>query len=244
MSWKMRSPRVVKHPSVRRAEFLAVARELFFERGYDRTSIDEVICRAGVSKGAFYHHFGSKEELLEALAAQIAQEQLDQLGDVLADPTLNAFERLELFLARGRQLKVEQAPRMRNLFAAIFRPENVLLYHRTHMAIAAVTTPALSRIIQQGIEEGTFLVNDATIAAELLIQLSSVPHASICAFLNAGNAQDMRAAAAALERRIIEHAIAVDRVLGLPDGSVTFIEPGFMEAMTNLHMQPLLVATH
>lgn len=242
MPWKVRAPRVVKHPTVRRAEFLAAARGLFFERGYDRTSIDDVICRAGVSKGAFYHHFASKDELLEALAAEIARESIEQLGDILDDPTLNAFERLDRFLARGRQLKVEQAPQLLTLFAALFRPENVLLYHRTHLAAAAVATPALARIIEQGIGEGTFRVSDAVIAAELLLQLASISHDVIVRFLNAESPEEMRAAGMALERRIVEQAIAVDRLLGLPDGSVTFIEPGFIDALVAARHQPRLAA--
>ncbi|MFN3500557.1 MAG: TetR/AcrR family transcriptional regulator, partial [Pannonibacter indicus] len=48
-------PRVVKHPEVRRAELVLAAQALFFERGYDATSVDDIIKRSSVSKGAFYY---------------------------------------------------------------------------------------------------------------------------------------------------------------------------------------------
>jgi len=53
---------------------LAAARELFIEHGYDRTPIEEILQRANVSRGALYHHFPSKEALLEAVFDEIEQE--------------------------------------------------------------------------------------------------------------------------------------------------------------------------
>jgi AcrR family transcriptional regulator len=53
---------------------LAAARALFIEHGYDRTPIEEILRRANVSRGALYHHFPSKEALLEAVFDEIEQE--------------------------------------------------------------------------------------------------------------------------------------------------------------------------
>lgn len=51
------------------AELLAAARELFASEGYAATSLDAVCLRAGVSKGALYHHFRNKEALFHAVYA-------------------------------------------------------------------------------------------------------------------------------------------------------------------------------
>jgi AcrR family transcriptional regulator len=50
-----------------RAHLIEVATDLFAERGYEHTSIDLVLERAGISKGSLYHHFADKEALLEAV---------------------------------------------------------------------------------------------------------------------------------------------------------------------------------
>jgi AcrR family transcriptional regulator len=50
-----------------RALLVGVARELFAERGYAATSIEEIIQRAGVARGALYHHFAGKEALFRAV---------------------------------------------------------------------------------------------------------------------------------------------------------------------------------
>ena len=50
-----------------RGLFLDAAYRLFARQGYGQTSVDGIIAEAGASKGAFYHHFASKEELFRAL---------------------------------------------------------------------------------------------------------------------------------------------------------------------------------
>ncbi|HTU37513.1 MAG TPA: TetR/AcrR family transcriptional regulator [Acidimicrobiales bacterium] len=61
-----------------RAALIASARELFGEQGYGETSIDEVVAKAGVTKGAVYHHFEGKEGLFTAVFEQVYREVTDE----------------------------------------------------------------------------------------------------------------------------------------------------------------------
>src|SRR6516165_5547197 len=94
--------RVVKAPAVRRAELIDCAQRLFLEKGYERTTINDVIAATGLSKGAFYHHFRAKEDLLEAIAARFAQQALAYATAVRANPSLNALEQLNALMAMSR----------------------------------------------------------------------------------------------------------------------------------------------
>lgn len=63
---------------------LAAATRLFADRGYDRTSVQEIVEAAGVTKGALYHYFGSKEDLLQEVYSRllrVQQERLDAFAD-------------------------------------------------------------------------------------------------------------------------------------------------------------------
>ncbi|MER7762864.1 TetR/AcrR family transcriptional regulator [Streptomyces sp. NPDC097619] len=63
---------------------LAAATRLFAERGYDRTSVQEIVDAAGVTKGALYHYFDSKDDLLYEVYARmlrLQQERLDAIAD-------------------------------------------------------------------------------------------------------------------------------------------------------------------
>jgi AcrR family transcriptional regulator len=61
-----------------RAALVRAARELFGEEGYAGTSIDDIVARAGVTKGALYHHFDGKEGVFRAVFEQVQREVSDQ----------------------------------------------------------------------------------------------------------------------------------------------------------------------
>lgn len=62
-----------------RASLVSAARELFGTRGFADTSLDEIVGRAGVTKGALYHHFGGKDELFAAVYEQVQHDVSDQV---------------------------------------------------------------------------------------------------------------------------------------------------------------------
>ena len=73
---------------VTRESLVDAARLLFGERGFNATSLDEIVKGAGVTKGALYHHFTDKEELFKAVAESIRRETTTKLQDLflLRDP--------------------------------------------------------------------------------------------------------------------------------------------------------------
>lgn len=67
-----------------RSRVLDAAVELFAQQGYDGTSVSQVIARAGVAKGGFYHHFASKEALLYEVYGDLIGRQLAGMDEILA----------------------------------------------------------------------------------------------------------------------------------------------------------------
>lgn len=223
--------RTVKAPEERRNELLDCAQSLFFARGYDDTSVNDVIAAAGVSKGAFYHYFDSKEALLEAFAERLAERTLAQLEPIIGDPELGAVDRLNAFLAGSRRIKAAAAPQLRSTFFVLYRPENIVLFYRIHRAVAAVTAPALARIIAAGVAEGVFDTPDPLATAEMLIQINAGMHAVMSRALAQAERGEVEAASALLDHRLRLYGIAADRLLKLPDGTLRFAEPGFARAI-------------
>jgi AcrR family transcriptional regulator len=62
---------------------IAAARELFAERGYAAVGTEEIVRRAGVTRGALYHHFEGKRDLLRAVYEQIEAELAGRLGEAV-----------------------------------------------------------------------------------------------------------------------------------------------------------------
>lgn len=67
-----------------RARVLDAAVELFAQHGFDGTSVSQVIARAGVAKGGFYHHFASKESLLYEVYGDLISRQLAALDEIVS----------------------------------------------------------------------------------------------------------------------------------------------------------------
>ena len=78
-----------------RALILEAAVDLFAEQGYDATPVQQIVEKAGVTKGALYHHFSAKEDILFHIYSDEFAEQLAELDRILAEgrppePTLRA----------------------------------------------------------------------------------------------------------------------------------------------------------
>lgn len=82
----------------RRAHLYETAKHLFETKGYDNTSVDQIVSAAGVAKGTFYYYFESKEDILQAML-----EEIDGGWGVLLDPVVNlavcAAEKLRLCIS-------------------------------------------------------------------------------------------------------------------------------------------------
>ena len=94
-----------------RARIVRIAGELFAEAGYEATSIETVLARSDVSRGALYHHFQGKEDLfvavLEAVEATIAQATVDASRGI-DDPVAALYAGCNAWLDLSRDPAVRQ----------------------------------------------------------------------------------------------------------------------------------------
>ena len=87
----------MNHTDQIKDRLVAVARELFARRGYDRVSVREITARAHANLGAITYHFGSKEALYHAAIASIAEPLVAAIGAATQGPA-PALERIEAIL--------------------------------------------------------------------------------------------------------------------------------------------------
>ena len=79
-------PRVRRTGAQRRQQQLDIGRELFGQRGFEATSIEEIAARADVSKPVVYEHFGGKEGLYEVVVDREMRTLLDRFASALSAP--------------------------------------------------------------------------------------------------------------------------------------------------------------
>ena len=78
-----------------RGNIITAAWQLFYEQGYENTTVDEIIAAANTSKGSFYHYFNGKDALLSTLA-YLFDEKYEELEETM-DSSMDSYEKL-LFL--------------------------------------------------------------------------------------------------------------------------------------------------
>lgn len=71
-------PRIVKKAEDRKKEIIGAARQLFREKGHENLTMQELMDRLNIVKGTIYHHFGSKNDLLEAVVEDLIDEELQK----------------------------------------------------------------------------------------------------------------------------------------------------------------------
>lgn len=106
----------------KRQELLNAAEKLFCHQGYDKTSVQDILNATGMSKGGFYHHFTSKEEVLTALCDRRAERAAAYTADALNQAT-NPMGRINAVLHGFLPLRREEAAFVAMLTPVIGRPE-------------------------------------------------------------------------------------------------------------------------
>lgn len=94
-----------------RARLIASARLAFATQGYANTSMDDFTARAGLTRGALYHHFGDKKGLLAAVVAQLDSEMdahLQRLSDEASDPWSGFCERCRAYLRMAQDAEIQR----------------------------------------------------------------------------------------------------------------------------------------
>ena len=104
-----------KDPRNTRRKIVTTAWKLFYEQGYDSTTVDQIISESGTSKGSFYHYFNGKDALLSSLSSLFDDKYEELMKEI--DPEMNSFDKLlllnrELFQVIESTVSVDLMSRM------------------------------------------------------------------------------------------------------------------------------------
>lgn len=214
--------RIVKEHAVRRNEILDVARQLVYTKGYEQMTVQDILDDLQIAKGTFYHYFGSKQELLEALIERMQSEVEQLLLLIVHDDTLPALEKFKRFFATLARWKTERKTFLLSLVRVWYMDENAIVRHKLHVAGAKWITPLFTVIIHQGLREGIFTTSYPEQISEVIVQLGDGLNSSLAELLLSFEpAHDILPH---LEGAVAVYTDAVERVLGAPSGSLEIVD--------------------
>lgn len=144
--------KTVKEGEVRRREILLAARELFVKKGYEQTSVNDILKIVDIAKGTFYYYFVSKEEVLEAIILDIVEEGARRAEMILKDKSIPLVNRIMMAI-------MAQAPEFEGsdeIKEELHKVENAKLEQLYLRAMLKRMTPVLQEPVLEGIEEDIF----------------------------------------------------------------------------------------
>ncbi len=133
-----------------KGRIVSAAWKLFYEQGYENTTVEDIIAASGTSKGSFYHYFDGKDALLETLSL-IFDEKYEELEEQM-DPDTDAVETLlflnrELFTMIDNSVPLELLARLLSSQLVTRGEKHLLDRNRTYFRL-------LLRIVRRGQERG------------------------------------------------------------------------------------------
>lgn len=132
----------------RKQELLNIAYRLMISKGYEETSIDEIIAEARIAKGTFYYHFKSKEEMLEALINMMITEQTERAKQFLFAPLpipQKAIAIITSFRPNSDEMTIQNA---------LNKKENIVMHEKINKRVIDEAVPILSEVVEEGIAQG------------------------------------------------------------------------------------------
>lgn len=161
-----------KYPEETVNLILETASRLFVEKGYERTSVQDIVNElGGLSKGAIYHHFKSKEEMLVAVTNKMSEESNKMLFEIRNRTDLTGKEKLKKLLSDSVNRPVHDsifsaAPNIRSSPALV----SSILLSSVENTVPEYVLP----IIMQGIEDGSIHTDYPEELAELIMLVGNV----------------------------------------------------------------------
>lgn len=143
--------RIVKEHDERRNEIITTAEEFFLTKGFNKTTVNDILKRIGIAKGTFYHYFVSKEEVLDAVIGQIIDQEILRAKEIQKSND-TALEKLITFLSQNNQ----EDSRKEEIVDKFQMPENALMKQRALEGTINQVCPVLAEIVEAGRQQEEF----------------------------------------------------------------------------------------
>ena len=156
----------MKKGEKRKKMLLKIGYDMFITRGYENTSVDEIIEKAQIAKGTYYYYFKSKEQMLEEVIDIMIDYETEMAKQIIGMDIL-APQKIVGIIASIKPTEAEQP--IKN---ALFQPENLLMHHKVRQKLINVLTPLLSEVIKEGVKEGIFECDNISERVKMLLIIS------------------------------------------------------------------------
>ena len=214
--------------NAKRNQILDFSLSLVYAKGYAQMTIQDILDGLHISRGALYHYFDSKEDLLEALVSRAGSQATQAFLPIVQDPQLSAIEKFRRYFEASAQWKSAQKELIVDLLATWYSDENTFIRHKMNAESLKGTPRLLEPMIRQGIEEKVFTTRFPEQAAIVITGVALSLTDTIIGLVLSPKPD--RAAIQEIQTRLDVYFEAyfdtIERILGAPAGSLKVFDAG------------------
>lgn len=209
--------------NLKRTEILNIAQKLVYTIGYERMTIQDILNETKMSKGAFYHYFDSKSDLLEGLINHMLLGVMGILKPIVDDPNLSGMEKLNKYFENTASWKTARKPFFISLLKSWYSDGNTIVRIKSEQATLKIARPMVDQMIAQAIREGDLHTDYPEYASHLLFSI----------FIGLGEMMTDNILSPEpnpdFKRVLMAHTSAIELVLGAKPGSLIFMNPDLLD---------------
>lgn len=190
----------------KKEQILDMSFSLFLEKGYDNTSISDILSKLDIARGTLYYHFESKEAIMDAIIERSAKKIVEEAKAIVLQKGLSVHEKIFLLFSAASMKRLSGGDLMIDY---LNQPQNALFHEKSNRSFIQKIAPILGDIIQEGVKEGifdnAFPYESAELVLVMIMGFMDVPYENT----NGNN----------LERRMESLLYNMERMLGAKEGS-------------------------
>jgi AcrR family transcriptional regulator len=161
--------RVSKKHDVRLNEILDAAELLFTQKGYEQTTVNDILDRVEIGKGTFYHYFKSKEGVMAGVIRRIADGLTEKAKVIAANNTIGVQEKMKLILSA---VNLSGSPGGA-VVEELHRPANARMHQMSIVEAVRGIAPVMAGVVTQGVLEGVYHTTYPLETTEFLLASNS-----------------------------------------------------------------------
>lgn len=163
--------RIIKEAEERKNEILDTAEILFFNKGYQKTTIIDILEKVGIAKGTFYYYFKSKEDVMNAVIKRIIEHDVNIAKQISCDKTLTPIQKIFSILLIQKPKNGDKKDKIIGQFHC---PDNADIHQKSITQSILTLSPILAEVVQQGIDDKIFKTDYPQEVIEILISSGQI----------------------------------------------------------------------